>query len=559
MALPISMDTSLRVGLKNSYHGPFKSIAGDFYTVLRSRANPIESGTLSLWKNIDPDNNAFTEEAVQQVATASETLASIWCVQENDIIHSVCQKDGTATDDRNVYYVSSDMLADTMATEVTIESIVTPDDGPAANACSIAVDSTGDIVVVYQGDPEMLMGTEYARIDANKSTDGGATWSGTGFPLAIDNAGNGHWTGPVIVAGSSDRMHIFFKDDNNEEAYQRRLGSDDSLETFPSAFSVTKNASTLVYIFGHGVNAGGEISVPWRDADGESSVVSFTSADTPSYTETNNVSDNPVTFINDTPIHCMAVDGDDLHLVYSDSNKIFMHDENTGSGWGTDDPHTVSARPLLSGGVSSVGDNSAREEVAFSFTTTAAGLVSLGHFRLKKIGSPTDNLNIRIESDSSGEPSGTVLITFDVVAGTDLTTALADYIRSASSSGTLADATDYWLIFDRSTGIDSSNYYQICDSTDSDATTGKKDWNGSVWSSLSAADDSEHQLGEVWGSLFEHISANIYDRGETKLAMILLDAAGLIYYHEIQIPTAFTNLSDVKFPDQNYFVGPFDS
>ncbi len=402
MALPVTIHANVSVGPQNSYHGPFRASDGAFYLIARAFASASSAGVLSLWRATDP-TDSFSELDAETIGdSGTEALLSIWCVQEDDTVHIVAQKDGAAsTNPHDVYYTSVDLTSTgTFTTEIRIEDLGTDDAGPNAVACSIAVESIGgDLVVVYQGDPDMLMGTEYAQIDANRSDNDGATWGG---PTQISDTGDpDHYTGPVIVAGTSDRMHIFFKNDDIEEAFQRRMGSDDSLETFPSAFSATKNAATANYIFGHGVNSSGTIYVPWLDADNETSVVSFTSADTPSYTETNNVSDNDVVVVNSSAAHAIVLDGTDRHLMYSHALQLdIFRDVDTGSGWGTD---------------------------------------------IEALDAVTVN----------------------------------------------------------------------------------------------------------------RVYPNIYDRSGTKLAYIYSDG-GAIRYNEVDISVAFTNLSDVKFPDQNYFTGPFD-
>ncbi len=334
MALPVSFNANLSVGPQNSYHGPFKSSGGDFYTVLRGRPGSADLSQISLQKAIDP-TDSFSEQASSDLGAGDSNIGSFWCSQVADIIHTVAQfLQTTGTNPHDVYYSSANISADTLAAGVLIENLGTDDDGPNAVACFVAVRATGDIIVVYQGDPEMLMGTEYARIDANKSTDDGATWSGTGFPLAVDDGGNDHWVAPVIVAGDSNRMHIFFKNDDLDDAYQRAMASDDGLETFPSSFDDTIHSD--LYPFGPGI-PGSTVYCPYKDAAGTTSIVSLTSADAPSPSTTTGVGDNTVRVVNDNVLHAMASDGADRYLVYVDniSDDLFR-DIDTGSGWGTD-------------------------------------------------------------------------------------------------------------------------------------------------------------------------------------------------------------------------------
>ena len=225
---------------------------------------------------------------------------------------------------------------DTGDDDIVIES---PGTTQTADACTIAVRSDGDIVVAYQGDSDMVMGTEFERIDWNVSTDGGVNWAG---PVSIDNGGSVNWTGCVIVPGSSDRMHVFFKDDTNNDAYQRRINSDDSLETFPSAFET--DASGLDYIFGPGVSYddGGtqRVRCPYARpaATIKVSIAKLDSADTPTVTKDLAVSDNLVENTNEQHTLSLSVDVKNLQLLYANSGDfdLYRDTNDDDAGWGTD-------------------------------------------------------------------------------------------------------------------------------------------------------------------------------------------------------------------------------
>ena len=336
MALPVSFDADLSVGPQNSYHGPWKSSGGAFYTVLRGRESDGDDGYLSLQKATDP-TDSFSEQDTETLGATPRTIISIWGVQESDTVHVCAQHHEPAASALTVHYVAADISGDALASSIVIETINTDDDGPSAGACSIAVESTGsDIVVAYQGDPDMVTGTEFARIDANRSDDSGATWGG---PIAVDNAGSVHWTGPVIVLGSSDRMHIFFQDDTNNDGYQRTLTSGDSLETFPSAFD--SNLSALTYPFGKGISYDDtgtqKIRVPYSDLtfSGKISNAALDSADAPTVSIVDSISDTGGGGVSGG-VGLAANDTDEHILFIDNATSDLFHDVNTGGGWGTD-------------------------------------------------------------------------------------------------------------------------------------------------------------------------------------------------------------------------------
>ena len=97
------------------------------------------------------------------------------------------------------------------------------------------------------------------------------------------------------------------------------------------------------------------------------------------------------------------------------------------------------------------------EKAAESFTTIGAGTMDIVTFSQNKIGAPTDNYTIEIQTDSSGSPSGTVLASF-TGAGADLTTTPTDYNRSFGTVS-LSASTKYWFVFKRSGTLSTTDYY----------------------------------------------------------------------------------------------------
>ena len=346
MALPVTIGGSpIAVGDQNSYHGPFKSSGGAFYTVLEAATGPAAFG---LYKATDPTSSFSEQDSSNRpgFAAGGTSFASIWLFQDGDDIHVIGMQTGTSN--HAVLYARADMSSDAWVDVDTGDNdiqIELTGSTQSADACTIAVRSDGDIVVVYQGDSEMLMGAEFERIDWNVSTDGGINWAG---PVSIDNGGKVDWTGCVIVPGKDDRMHVFFKNDSAADAYQRRINSDDSLETFPSAFEATLTAHN--YPFGPGVSYddGGtqRVRCPFYDnATGTRvSVAKLDSQDTPSVSIDQAVDDSgnlPVAAGTVARV-ALAVDSKNLQLLWSGgggvgADKDLYRDTNDDdAGWGTD-------------------------------------------------------------------------------------------------------------------------------------------------------------------------------------------------------------------------------
>ncbi len=119
------------------------------------------------------------------------------------------------------------------------------------------------------------------------------------------------------------------------------------------------------------------------------------------------------------------------------------------------------AYPDSGEGVQALGQNSGNQGLAQSFQLAGTLEWSTVAVRVKvrKQGSPTDNLRLDLCSDSSGDP-GTSLA-YSEVAGTGLPTDYNWLEFDLSARVPLSQATTYWLKLTRSGSTDSDNYYMI--------------------------------------------------------------------------------------------------
>ena len=132
------------------------------------------------------------------------------------------------------------------------------------------------------------------------------------------------------------------------------------------------------------------------------------------------------------------------------------------------------------GSYNNFGDADTRTQRAQSFTVTDALATTISlesiFVALQKVASPTDNLTIEIQTDDSGEPSGTVVTngTSNNVTGSGVasTSDLVEFTWSTPPELTSGDT--YWAVIKRSTANNGTNYYQILDA------------NGNVYSGNSA-------------------------------------------------------------------------
>ncbi len=104
-------------------------------------------------------------------------------------------------------YHEFDMSADTWS--VANQQIEIPNNKPTFPWISIAVRSDGDVVVVYAGDTDQVMGGTKERVEVNVRSGSPAIWGG---PVALDAAGDNHYGTPNVVKGPlTDDMHIIWQ------------------------------------------------------------------------------------------------------------------------------------------------------------------------------------------------------------------------------------------------------------------------------------------------------------------------------------------------------------
>jgi hypothetical protein len=94
-------------------------------------------------------------------------------------------------------------------------------------------------------------------------------------------------------------------------------------------------------------------------------------------------------------------------------------------------------------------------------TTVTASTINI---MISKNGSPADNAQIEIDTDSAGFPSGTPIAngTSNGVAGSGLSASVSNQQAfTFASPFTLTAGTTYWVVIERSSTLSDSNYYNI--------------------------------------------------------------------------------------------------
>lgn len=182
---------------------------------------------LDVYKATDPTSSW------SQVTTANTTsnlqIVQIAAYQSGDSLHIACAIAASAGSTDYRYYVYN-MASETFTiSNETIEAgIDTWFNSGQARHCSISVRSDGDVIVVYNGDADSVMGTAYRRIDYARREAG--VWT---TAVAVDSAGSVHWMAPEIVGpDASDRMALIWSESGGSGfSYMRSLSSGNVLQT----------------------------------------------------------------------------------------------------------------------------------------------------------------------------------------------------------------------------------------------------------------------------------------------------------------------------------------
>lgn len=172
---------------------------------------------------------------------------------------------------------------------------------------------------------------------------------------------------------------------------------------------------------------------------------------------------------------------------------------------------------------------------------------------LSKVGSPTGNLTIEVQTNSAGSPSGTPITngTSNTVAMSGLTTSYAETTFTFASAFSLSAGTTYWVVLKRSDAVNSSNYVKVLSITNDYASFVGKKYDGSSWTAgdlmyfdMTPASGSSYT---AWRSDADLVGLHWFD------GFAISDAASAGNNVSVQtsgLVTGFTGLS----PTKKYFV-----
>lgn len=107
------------------------------------------------------------------------------------------------------------------------------------------------------------------------------------------------------------------------------------------------------------------------------------------------------------------------------------------------------------------GDSPVKTKLAQSFQISSVGWINSARLYLRKVGSPTGTLTLRIETNNSGSPSGTLAHANATTTINEADLDDSQYVMERFTFGTgfyLAASTTYWLVLSTDRAASGSNY-----------------------------------------------------------------------------------------------------
>lgn len=180
--------------------------------------------------------------------------------------------------------------------------------------------------------------------------------------------------------------------------------------------------------------------------------------------------------------------------------------------------HGSFGNPVGVSGSQPLGDATTRTRVAALLRVQTPLDLQVVELKLRREGSPTDDLLLSVQSDSAGAPSGSVLAQASL-SGSTLASEGLPWVRFTFDPPFSLDAqTDTWLVLQRSAGVNAGAYYLLgVDEMLSDASSKLRVYDGGLglWGLRSPNGDlvwralGVRELAEQVADLFAHANQRL--------------------------------------------------
>jgi hypothetical protein len=162
---------------------------------------------------------------------------------------------------------------------------------------------------------------------------------------------------------------------------------------------------------------------------------------------------------------------------------------------------------------------------SFTLENNVAWTAAEVTLRVRKVGSPADELKVELCGSSGGNP-GSVLDS-GMIDPDDMTTGMDWRVAALSNSVTLTYGTTYWLVISRTGSNDADNYYVVDVSEEAEYTLGSlKLWNGSAWVTRNPDADLPFVVWGEWETT-EQLEQLATACGQFFTAVEVVDASGV--------------------------------
>lgn len=239
--------------------GPFIDTNGNLYFVVEPTfTSGTNNNEAQMMKSTDGGQSwDFVHTAGHPTINDIETID---VYQSGDTLH-ICIQGGNSSYPVTYHtFRLSDHSTNADTWGIIDEAVTTPGTAPSQQACGIVKRSDNTIVIAYRNTSGGNQIVEY------KIRSSGGSW---GSATSADSTASTSFNLSGIVLGESDKTHIFYRDETNDDIYWKRLNSADALTSDANRILIDNDVK------GTTDSWGSTVPVYWDDAGVEKVMVIY--------------------------------------------------------------------------------------------------------------------------------------------------------------------------------------------------------------------------------------------------------------------------------------------